>query len=423
LTTIDRRFLMSSGSDPDALFALLRAADPDVMNRDELALLTQRIAAHMAWCQSLQVRVTRRQRQLANEGRGEAPRDLLSREGRQSGKDARTADARERVCTALPNFEEALSSGSVTAGHVDAIAGAIRNLDDQGAAEFLALGDELLADAEQFGVDAFDRSCRDLARHLNATCAGASDVDELERQRQRSKVSRWTDRETGMRHTHLELDPVSDAQLWAAIDAQRRRLRRKAGNAQLDWNRLQVDSVLAAVASSDGGEVGVQIQVLVDLDTLRDGLHERSVCELSDGTGLPVATLRQLACQAELIPVVLDGDGRALDVGRGSRLATEAQRHALRAMHTTCIHPDCDAPFEECRIHHVIPWERGGRSDLENLAPLCESRKHHHLVHEGGWTLTLTPDRVATFIRPDGTTYWTGNTVDRAPAGVRSPAA
>jgi hypothetical protein len=414
---------MTSESDPDALFAMLRAADPDVMDRDELALLTQRIAAHVAWCQALQVRVTRRQRQLANEGRAEAPRDLLSREGRQSGKEARTADERERVCTALPSFEDALSNGSVTAGHVDAIAGAIRNLDDQVTAEFLALGVELLADAERFGVDAFDRSCRDLARHLNATRAGASDVDELERQRQRSKVSRWTDRETGMRHTHFELDPVSDAQLWAAIDGQRRRLRRKAGNGQLDWNRLQVDSALAAVCSSGDGEIGVQVQVLIDLDTLRDGLHEHSVCELADGTALPVATVRQMACRAELIPVVLDGNGRALDVGRGSRLATEAQRQAVRAMHTTCIHPDCDVAFDECRVHHVIPWEKGGKSELDNLVPLCESRKHHQLVHEGGWTLTITPDRIATFTRPDGTTYWSGNTIDRAPNGVRSRAA
>jgi hypothetical protein len=135
---------------------------------------------------------------------------------------------------------------------------------------------------------------------------------------------------------------------------------------------------------------------------------------------LPVSTVRQLACEAELIPLVLDGDGRALDVGRGSRLATEAQRQALRAMHTSCIHPDCDVPFDECRIHHVVPWEQGGRSELDNLAPLCESRKHHHLVHEGGWTLTMRPDRVATFTRPDGTTYWTGSTIDRAPHGVRS---
>ena len=35
----------------------------------------------------------------------------------------------------------------------------------------------------------------------------------------------------------------------------------------------------------------------------------------------------------------------------------------------------------------------------------------------------MTPDRVATWIRPDGTIDETGSTVDRAPGGVRPRAA
>jgi hypothetical protein len=130
-----------------------------------------------------------------------------------------------------------------------------------------------------------------------------------------------------------------------------------------------------------------------------------------------------MACRAAIIPIVLDGAGRALDVGRDKRLATEAQRQALAAMHRTCIHPDCSLPVDECRIHHLIPWEQGGASDLDNLAPLCESDKHHHLVHEGGWSLTMTPDRVATWTRPDGTVYWTGSTIDRLATRARESAA
>jgi hypothetical protein len=406
---------MTRTADADAAFAALRAADPDVMERDELAALTRLIAAHRAWCEALQVRVNRRQRQLAAEGRAESPKDLLAREGGQSGKDARTGDEREKVCTSLPQFEDALASGVVAAGHVDAIAGAIRNLDETVTAEFLAHSEGLLADAGRMGVDAFDRTCRDLARHLSAVHATGSDADELEQQRKRSTVRRWTDRQTGMRHTHIELDPVRDAQLWAAIDQHRRQARAKAGTG-LTWEQLQVEALLAAVTS--GGESVVQLHVMVDLATLQSGLHERSVCELPDGTPLPVSTVRQMACEAEIIPIVLDGNGRALDVGRGARLATEAQRQALRAMHRTCIAPTCDVAFDDCRIHHIVPWEQGGTTDLSNLAPLCETCKHHHLVHEGGWRLTMTPDRIATWIRPDGTVDHVGPTVDRAPRGV-----
>jgi HNH endonuclease len=70
-----------------------------------------------------------------------------------------------------------------------------------------------------------------------------------------------------------------------------------------------------------------------------------------------------------------------------------------------------------CDIHHVIPWQQGGRSELDNLVPLCS--RHHHHVHEGGWTLTLHPNRHIDLLRPDGTPHTTGPTsVDVAPSGV-----
>jgi len=109
----------------------------------------------------------------------------------------------------------------------------------------------------------------------------------------------------------------------------------------------------------------------------------------------------------------------ACRTGRSQRLATPAQRAALRAMHRSCIGPTCTVPFEDCEIHHIIPWEIGGRTDLANLAPLCNH--DHHLVHEGHWTLTLTPDRTATWTRPDGTHYLTTPTINRAPTSVTPP--
>jgi hypothetical protein len=51
-------------------------------------------------------------------------------------------------------------------------------------------------------------------------------------------------------------------------------------------------------------------------------------------------------------------------------------------------------------------WRNGGTTDFANLLPLCN--RHHHLVHEGGWKLTLTPDRTLTITLPDGRTMSTG---------------
>ena len=155
-----------------------------------------------------------------------------------------------------------------------------------------------------------------------------------------------------------------------------------------------------------------EICVVTTLDRLLDDCCSHGLCETSDGQALPAASLRRMLCDAVVYPTVLGGSGEVLDSGRAQRTVNRKQRRALRAMHRTCGHPGCTVPFESCRIHHVRWWTRdNGPTDVENLLPLCEA--HHHLVHEGGWTLTMTPDRVATWIRPDGTIWKVCNTADR----------
>ena len=401
-------------SDTDALIGALRAGDPDVMDADELAAYLSQIGQVTSWCESLRVRAVRAQRRLAADGRADDPRNTLARSG-QSSKDAKAAAEREAICTALPSFEEALAEGTVAAGHVDAVANATRNLADDVRSDFMACADDLLADATRQGVDAFTRGCRDLAKSLTAQAA-TSDADELDRQRAASSVRRWVDERTGMCHTYLELDPVRDRALWAAIDAQRAVLRQRAGNSRTPWPQLQVDAVVAAVSGGHGVDRSPEITVLIDHRSLVADARAAGICETDTGVPLPVSTVRRLCCDAEILPVVLGGRSEALDVGRSRRTANRAQRRALRAMHRTCVHPSCTATFDACRIHHVVPWERGGPTDLDGLVPLCEH--HHHLVHEGGWSLTMTPDRVATWTRPDGVHHHTGSTIDRRPAAA-----
>jgi hypothetical protein len=221
--------------------------------------------------------------------------------------------------------------------------------------------------------------------------------------------------------TLLSLDPLADATAWTAINAAvaAARAENQRGD-ERSWDQLQADVVVellcGAGADGDGGRIP-EVSVLIDARTALEGIHEHSTCETSDGRALPVETVRRLLCDAIVVPIILGDDGEALRVGRQCRLATRAQRRALRAMYRTCAHPDCDVTFESCRIHHVIYWELGGRTDLDNLIPLCEM--HHHLVHEGGWTLQLSPDRRTTWRTPDGTTYFDGITTDRRPRRQR----
>jgi hypothetical protein len=184
----------------------------------------------------------------------------------------------------------------------------------------------------------------------------------------------------------------------------------------VSFDHLQVDALVDLITGARAVDRRVpEVSVLIDLVTLRDGLHDHSTCETSDGQPIPPDTIRRLGCDADIIPIVLGGDGVPLDQGRACRLATRDQRRALRAMYQTCGHPGCQVRFDACRIHHVQWWEHFGPTDLANLIPLCE--RHHHLVHEGHWNLTLKPDRTITLRRPDGSLSFEGNTTTRPSAG------
>ena len=39
--------------------------------------------------------------------------------------------------------------------------------------------------------------------------------------------------------------------------------------------------------------------------------------------------------------------------------------------------------------HHIHYWRNDGRTDMNNLVPLCVT--HHRNVHEGQWALRLDP--------------------------------
>ncbi len=405
---------------PDKAYAAVRDTDPDVLDADELDAYLRHVAQLRAWCDARQVRATRRQRALASEGRAADPRSSLSNHGRQSSKDAKAAAERELVCTELDGFEAALADGDVSAGHLDAIAHATRNLDVDERAEFTAEAESLLADATKQSVDAFDRSCRDLARGIRARHNAHSDVDELERQTAPSKVSRWVDRQTGLHQTLSEAGPESDRRIWSAVQRERAWLRasqQRTGGPTPSFDRLTVDAVVSAVSAPPSpdrpGATSDRIVVHVALDRLTSHSGD-GPCETDSGVPLPAETVRRLACDADIIPVDLDGRGVVLDEGRAKRLATPEQRLAIEAMQSTCSHPDCSVSVDECRIHHLDVWNDGGRTDLARMAPLCEP--HHHLVNEGGWTLRMQPDRTATWIRPDGVVHWFGSLLDRCPA-------
>jgi 5-methylcytosine-specific restriction protein A len=54
--------------------------------------------------------------------------------------------------------------------------------------------------------------------------------------------------------------------------------------------------------------------------------------------------LRMLCCDAQVIPVVLNGAGQAIDVGRDTRSIPEGLRRAVTARDRGCAHPGVIGP-------------------------------------------------------------------------------
>ena len=98
-------------------------------------------------------------------------------------------------------------------------------------------------------------------------------------------------------------------------------------------------------------------------------------------------TVRKIACDADIIPVLLGGEGRILDIGRASRLFPPHLRKALIARDQGCAFPGCTIPAPWCEAHHITYWSRGGTSGTDNGTLLCSH--HHHVIHKEAWSIQV----------------------------------
>jgi hypothetical protein len=150
----------------------------------------------------------------------------------------------------------------------------------------------------------------------------------------------------------------------------------------------------------------VRLVVTGDKDTLLANLTARSGqagvaparVETGEVGGWDVSplTFQTLACDAEIVPVLLDGHGRALDVGESQYRFPPRIRKAIEIRDGHCTFGSCQAPPTWSHAHHLTPYGRNGRpggpTSEANGTLLCG--QHHRFVHSAGWTGTLIDGRV-----------------------------
>ena len=189
--------------------------------------------------------------------------------------------------------------------------------------------------------------------------------------------------------THV-FDAGSGTCMFAAADPATRPAgdTRTIGQRRHDALIEAVRQALAAGGLPSAGGVKPRIVITIPWTSLRD---RAGAGRLADGTQISPSLTRQLADDADLIPVFLSSTGIPLDVGRTVRLFTGRIRTALETRDRGCAWPGCDRPPCWTQAHHIRPWLDGGKTNLANGVLLCLF--HHHEIEKADWTVTIRAGR------------------------------
>ncbi|WP_425844342.1 DUF222 domain-containing protein [Agrococcus sp. TSP3-2-1] len=153
------------------------------------------------------------------------------------------------------------------------------------------------------------------------------------------------------------------------------------------------DALIAAVtayaASADAPLAGGEPPVLTFVGTVEgysahvQGLASTDCTLTIEHTGslVPIQGIDQLLCFADTHQLIVDEHGHPLWLGRAKRLFTRAQKRALAKRDKGCRVPGCGMPVAWCETHHIIPWQLGGKTDIDNGILVCSF--HHHEIHAG----------------------------------------
>lgn len=388
----------SGESHPQFPFHHLTAEHVATLGLDGVRRALEQVAASQRSIDAVRMLLNGRLRELSAASPAVMPEQVIVKATSVSRPDARRDMQRVDTLEKFPHIRKAVLSGDISAHHVDVISRAVRHLDANALQLFADDESRLVGIARRSSPDNFSRVVQQTALQAEHD----SGVDTTERQRRRTWLRHWVDGDSGMVRLHGELDPESGLRLVGRLQravqtlfnaGQGHNASGSPSDKPAHLNALALvalvcDSADANVVSINGASSRADVSVVVDIDTLRRGLHGKSVISTGTDISLPVETVRRLACEARIIPVVMSSTGVVLDMGRATRIATNHQRRALEAMHPTCAIPGCSVPVVHCEPHHISYWVNGGPTNLENLIPLCN--EHHRCVHEGGWRVSLT---------------------------------
>ena len=213
---------------------------------------------------------------------------------------------------------------------------------------------------------------------------------------------------------HGRLTTEDGAVVAKALDRARDKLFQAASNSgeAIPWesqpsyvsaDQLRVDALVEVAESwlhdhKSGRANSYEVVVHVDADSLQSD-ESGARCEIDGAGAIAPETARRLTCDSALVGLI-ERDSEPLAIGKRSRRVPHGMRRALEARDRSCRFPGC-ANVARLDAHHIMHWTRdGGETELPNLLLLC--KRHHRLVHEGGYTMSRAHDGTWIFTRPTG---------------------
>ncbi|MBI1350813.1 MAG: DUF222 domain-containing protein [Actinomycetales bacterium] len=303
-------------------------------------------------------------------------------------------------------LRDALEAGLVSAGHVSAIARELTRLplagDAERSGEYAAQCARILAIVIPY---AHTHTARQAARKTKTLVLAIDPrgADERRRDAAEREHGVWlTPTENGSCEITAVLPLAHGVAVMDAITTLAKDPRFETADGCITAGQRKVAALVTlmlgdpgSVATIEGpvpeAKITARVSVLVPLATLTN--TDPAAAGGSIG-GEPVTadTIRDLLIDADPSPtlrkLVTDAAGCIIDAGRGRYAISDTQRRLIALRDGTCRFPGCTRPAEGCEIDHARAYDSGGRTDLDNLGPLC--KHHHQLKTHGGWHITTS---------------------------------
>lgn len=268
-----------------------------------------------------------------------------------------------------------------------------------------------------------DRMCTALRRCAPTELPDDELADAAARSRAMRSLSWHHDEHSGDLIGRFRIPAGVDAETFTTIIGRLAQLHQVEGTEPDPLECRRLDALLDAITSDDAAHdhdasLAVQPEIIVHhhqapdpspADTTRveharpsghlEGLELLTELEhlwhtpwhTAAGTPLDSVTAAMLACDAGIRTVTIDTRRLQLDAEPHRRRPTRAQRRAVYTRDgRRCRFPGCNRR-RRLHIHHIVHYEHGGPTIIENLITLCHF--HHRAVHHRDWTLTGTADR------------------------------